>query len=212
MAPHDPDTAELVDQVRRGDRSAARSAANRLLGQHRERLRRMVAVRIDDRLATRVDPSDVVQEVLMVASQRLPQYVSNPSIPFYPWLRQIAWNCLVDLYRRHVLAGRRSVDREQQPGISDTSAALLADQLLASGSSVLGRLLRKELRARVRAVLGQLSAEDREILLLRHLEQLTMAECAAVTGISETAATQRQLRALKRLRRLLEDESSKAER
>jgi RNA polymerase sigma-70 factor (ECF subfamily) len=208
MPPNRPDTAELIDLARRGDESAA----GQLLDRHRERLRHMVAVRMDERLAARVDPSDVVQEALMVASRRLPDYADQPGIAFYPWLRRIAWNCLVDLHRRHVVAGRRAVGREEHLDISGTSAALLADQLLASGTSPLGRLLRKELRTTIRAVLGRLSAEDREILLLRHLEQLTMTECAAVIGISETAATQRQLRALKRLRHLLEDESSKAKR
>jgi RNA polymerase sigma-70 factor (ECF subfamily) len=172
----------------------------------------MVAARMDDRLAGRVDPSDVVQEALMVASKRLPRYASNPSVPFYPWLRQIAWNCLVDLYRRHVLASKRSVLHEEELVLSDTSVGLLADQLIADQTSPLGRVLRKELRARVRAVLDQLSNEDREILLLRSLEQLSTAECAAVIGISEAAATQRQLRALKRLRQLLEDGSTQMER
>ena len=196
MVPNDPDTAELIDQVRQGNESAA----GKLFDRHRGRLRQMVAVRIDDRLAARVDPSDVVQETLMVASRRLGEYVSEQSIAFYPWLRQIAWNCLVDLHRRHVMAGRRAVDREQHLGISDTSMGLLADHLLTSETGPLGSLLRQELRARVRAVLSQLAAEDRELLLLRHLEQLSMCECAEVMGISETAATQRQLRALRRLR------------
>lgn len=208
MPPDDPITAELIDRARGGDRSAV----GQLLDRHRERLRQMVAVRMDERLAARIDPSDVVQEALMVASRRLTNYANQPGIAFYPWLRQIAWNCLVDLHRRHLLAGRRSVNREQHLGISETSVALLADQLLGGGTSPLGHLLLKELRTRIRAVLGQLSAEDREILLLRHLEQLTMAECAAVIRTSETAATQRHLRALKRLRRLLEDESHEAER
>lgn len=206
MDPTDPNTAELIDRARRGDASAV----DRLLDRYRERLRQMVAVRMDDRLAARIDPSDVVQETLMVASQRLGEYLGKRPIAFYPWLRQIAWNSLVDLHRRHVLAGRRAVDREQHLGISDASAALLADHLQDSGTAPLGKLLRKELRARVRAVLRQLSAADQELLLLRHLEQLTMAECAEVMGISENAAAQRQLRALKRLRRLLEDQSSRA--
>ena len=202
MVPNDPDTAGLIDRVRQG----SESAAGKLLDRHRGRLRQMVAVRMDDRLAARVDPSDVVQETLMVASRRLAQYVGEQPIAFYPWLRQIAWNCLVDLHRRHILAGRRAVDRDRHLGISETSAAQLVDHLLTSETGPLGSLLKEELRTRVRAVLGQLSEQDRELLLLRHLEQLTMGECAEVMGISETAATQRQLRALQRLRRLLEIE------
>jgi RNA polymerase sigma-70 factor (ECF subfamily) len=198
----DAEIEGLIDRVRHGDRTAI----EQLFARHRSRLRQMVAVRMDDRLAVRIDPSDVVQEALAVASQRLPEYARNPPLAFYPWLRQIAWNCLVDLHRRHVLTGKRSVDREAPPGLSDTSMAVLADQLVADGTSPLGRLLREELRARVRAVLARLSPEDREIVLLRHLEQLSMAECAEVLRISQSAATQRQLRALERLRRLLDRE------
>ena len=141
----------------------------------------------------------------MIAAQRLPDYCAQPPVAFYPWIRQIAWNCLIDLHRRHIRAQRRSVDREEPLGLSGTSATLLVDQLLASGTNPLGRLLKKELRARVRDVLARLSAPDREILVLRHLEQLSLAECAAVIGVSENAAAQRQLRALTRLRKLLDD-------
>ena len=136
MAEHDPDTAELIDRARRGDESAA----SLLFDRHRPRLRQMVALRMDDRLATRIDPSDVVQEALMIASQRLPQYADKPGIAFYPWLRQIAWNCLVDSHRRHVLAGRRAADREQQLEILES---LLADRKLEEQSWLSGHPVEK---------------------------------------------------------------------
>lgn len=163
----------------------------------------MVAVRMDDRMSARVDPSDVVQEAFSVAYKRLPEYLGDPAIPFYPWLRQIAWNCLVDLHRYHVLAGKRSVRREQPLQLSDTSATKLADRFLASGSSPLKQLLREEAGAYLRATLARLAPGHREILVLRYLEQLNGAECATVLGISEKAANQRHLRAVRRLHHLL---------
>jgi len=99
--PGEPDTSELLAEARRGDKSAA----NRLLGQHRDRLRRMVAVRMDDRLSARIDASDVVQETLMLAAKQIADYLRDPPLPFYPWLRQIAWNRLAVLHRRHLEAG-----------------------------------------------------------------------------------------------------------
>src|SRR5437660_3654438 len=104
-----PDTDFLVAQARQGDASARQE----LLVRHRSRLRRMVTVHLDRRLAARVDPSDVVQEALAEADQRLSDYARNRPIPFYPWLRQLAWDRLIDLYRRHVQAGKRSVRREE---------------------------------------------------------------------------------------------------
>lgn len=94
---------------------------------------------VDDRLAARIDPSDVVQEAMMIATQRFPKYLATPPMDFYPWLRQIAWNCLIDLHRRHIQADRRSVDREAPQGISSASATELVDHLLASGTSPLRR-------------------------------------------------------------------------
>lgn len=201
-AAHDPDTDELLGMAREGDQSAV----ERLLVRHRGRLRQMVEVRIDDRLSARVDPSDVVQETLAIASLRLSDYLRNPPLPFYPWLRQIAWNRLVDLHRRHVQARKRSVSREEAPGISDSSAIQLADRLSASETGPVGRVLRSELRARIRRTLAQLSPAEREILVLRHLEQLSVAECTAVLGITEAAVKKRYVRALRRLRGLLDDE------
>src|SRR5262245_22134581 len=116
---------DLLDQARRGDAAAC----ERLLGAHRDRLRRMVAVRIDRRLAARIDPSDVVQEALADAYTQLPAYLKEQPLPFYPWLRQLAWNRLVELYRKHVLAQKRTVTREEPPALPDESVVELADRL-----------------------------------------------------------------------------------
>ena len=197
-----PDTDQLLNRTAQGDPAAR----DELLVRHRQRLRQAVAYRLDRRLAARVDPSDVVQEVLAEASRRLPEYLLRRPLPFYPWLRQMALERLVALHRRHVQAQRRSVRREEGglPGLPDESAEELAGRLAASASSPSQRLARREAREQVRAALGRLAPADREVLELRHLEQLSVAETAAVLGVSPGAAKTRHLRALQRLRGLLE--------
>ena len=108
MAILNPDTDELLRRAERGDDSATQQ----LLTRHREQLRRMIAVRMDPRLAARIDPSDVIQEATAEAARKLPDYLQRPACPFYPWLRQIAWERLVQLHRHHIHAQRRSVKRE----------------------------------------------------------------------------------------------------
>jgi RNA polymerase sigma-70 factor (ECF subfamily) len=204
VAGDDRDTEELLDRARGGDRQAR----EQLLAQHRKRLRQMVALRMDRRLIAGVDPSDVVQEALTDAAQELSDYLRNPPLPFYPWLRQLAWERLIELHRRHLRAQKRSVQREDPDFLTlpEESAVQLAQRLLAPGSSPSEWLLREELRGRVQAALGQLSPRDREVLVLRHLEQLSTAEAAAVLGITQGAVKTRHLRALERLRALLGDD------
>jgi RNA polymerase sigma-70 factor (ECF subfamily) len=201
---HDPDTAELLRRVEQGD-PTARDA---LLAPHRDRLRRMVALRLDPRLQARVDPSDVVQDTLAEAAAKLNDYARRRPLPFYPWLRRLAWEQLVRLHRRHVLARRRSVSREELPPtpLPDASAWELASRLAARGSSPSARLRRDELRGRLKHALAGLAENDREVLVLRYLEDLTPGEIAAVLEISEAAVKMRQLRALQRLRELLGDD------
>src|SRR5262245_8155406 len=163
----------------------------------------MVVVRIDPRLAACVDPSDVIQETLAGAARRLPEYLRDQPLPFYPWLRRLACDHLAELYRRHVRARSRSVEREEPPALPDRSALELADRLLARESTPSAKLDREERRHRVRAALATLSERDREVLVLRHLEQLSSAEIAAVLGLTEGAVYTRHLRALRRLRKLL---------
>jgi RNA polymerase sigma-70 factor (ECF subfamily) len=198
-----PDTGELLDRAKHGDDTAF----GQLLARHRERLRHMVSVRIDERLSARVDPSDVVQEAMVVAVRKFEAYLREPALPFYPWLRRIAWERLVDLHRRHIVTEKRSVSREKSLGLSNESTMQFADQLKASNLRPLKRMLRRELHARVRAALALLNERDREILVLRHLEQLSSRESAAVLGIREDAAVQRHVRALRRFQRLLPEET-----
>src|SRR5205085_8371475 len=174
-----PDTDQLLAAASHGDRTAR----GRLLDRHRRRLRRMVALRLDRRLAARVDPSDIVQDALADADRRLDDYLRARPIPFYPWLRRLAWDRLADAYRRHLRAGRRSVAREEPPLLPGASSAALAERLLDDPADRPGAgLSRAERQARVRTALERLADRDREVLVLRHLEELSTADAAVVLG------------------------------
>jgi RNA polymerase sigma-70 factor (ECF subfamily) len=203
VARTEPDTDGLLERVRSGDGSARRS----LLERHRKALRRAVAVRLDRRLAARVDPSDVVQETLAEADRRLDDYARRRPLPFYPWLCQLAFERVAAHYRRHVTAQKRSVRREEPLAVplSHESVAALAERLVDRGSRPGSRLVRAELRQRVLDALGQLSEADRAVLVLRHLEQRPTAEVAERLGVSAGAVRVRNVRALARLRELLAD-------
>jgi RNA polymerase sigma-70 factor (ECF subfamily) len=204
----DSSTDRLLDRAAAGDRTAV----NELLAGHRDRLRQMVAVRMDQRLAGRVDPSDVVQDAMAEASKRLPEYLKRRPLPFYPWLRQLAWNRLVDLYRFHIEAAKRAVGREAgfAAGLSDESVMALGGRLVASGTTPSRNVLRKELRQRVRDALAQLPEHYREVLVMRHLEQLSIKEIAAIAGVTEGTVKSRLFRGMDQLHRLLDDQSSGA--
>jgi RNA polymerase sigma-70 factor (ECF subfamily) len=201
MTAANPDTEQLIEQASQGDRAARQQ----LLVKHQDRLRRMVRVRMDRRLAARVDPSDVVLEALADADRKLSDWLERRPLPFYPWLRRLAWERLVKLHRRHIRAGIRSVCREDGglPGLPDESALELARRLIAPGSSPSERMVRDEERGRVQAALARLSEVDREVLVMRYLEGLPNAEIGAALGLGEGAVKMRHLRALERLRALL---------
>jgi RNA polymerase sigma-70 factor (ECF subfamily) len=192
-------TRGLLDEVRAGHAAAI----DQLLARHRAYLRRLVALRIDPQLQARVDPSDVVQEAQLEAARRLEGYLQNPALPFRLWLRQITYDRLLMLRRRHVEAARRSVQRDV--ALPDRSSLALARQLLASGSTPSERLSRRELARRVRQAMARLTETDRDILLLRNFEGLSNQEVAQLLGITLTAASQRYGRALLRLRNFLID-------
>ena len=204
MPSPEPTTEELLARVQAGDGPAR----GQLLNRHRTRLRSLIALRMDGRLAARIDPSDLVQDSLAEADRRLSDYLRTRPLLFYPWLRQLAWERLVEQHRRHVRAEKRSVAREESLALdlSGQSVQVLADRLLDRGASPSANLQKKELRARVRAALGALDEQDREILLLRYLEQMPAREVGALLGLSEEAAKKRALRALQRLRDLLKGE------
>jgi RNA polymerase sigma-70 factor, ECF subfamily len=179
-----------------------------LFERHRDRLRQMISVRVDPRTTSRFDASDVIQETLFEASRMLPEYLSKRPLPFYPWLRQIAWQRLSHLQRDHLEAQKRSVKREDGFDLPDRSAMRLAEVVMASGTSPSRHAMREERSVRVRAALARISLSDRELLVLRNLERLSTAETAAVLGISEAAAKTRYFRALARLQHQLGDDFS----
>jgi RNA polymerase sigma-70 factor (ECF subfamily) len=202
MTVSDSETDRLLDKAGAGDLAAV----NQLLVSHRPRLRTMVQLRLDPRVAARVDPSDVVQETLIEAHRRFARYLRERPLPFYPWLRQLAWDRLVHLHQKHLTARKRSVRREVAiaPLLSDDSAALLARRLLDRDTGPQSRVVQAELQARVRLALEQLSESDREVLVLRFMEQLSVHEIGALLRLGESAVKMRHLRALQRLRLLLE--------
>jgi RNA polymerase sigma-70 factor (ECF subfamily) len=188
-------TEELLRRVEVGDEEAI----ERLLQSQRVRLRKMVAVRLDKHLTQRIDASDVVQEVLLKASGRLIEYARTRPLPFYPWLRQLAWERLVDLHRRHVTSRKRSVSREQSFSLPDESAMQLANQLGMSQTSPSNKLIRVEMITRLHQALETLDEDVREVLTMRYLEELSTSEIAAVLGVSPRTVQLRHRRGLEQL-------------
>jgi RNA polymerase sigma-70 factor (ECF subfamily) len=201
MWPDADETRVLLERMAANDAAAA----ERLWQSYRAPLRRMIDLRLDRMLARRVDASDVVQDVFIRASQRLPEYLRNPVMPFDLWLRQIARDAMIDEHRRHRGAARRSLDHEQPlaAGFGDRSSLDLAAQLRDHELTPVAAALRSELQRRFQAALVKLDDDDREIILLRHFEQLSNSEAARTLGLSDAAAGMRHLRALRRLRTLL---------
>ena len=193
------DENELIRRAATGDATAIGA----LLVSQRPRLKRMIAARLDPRIAGRVDPSDVVQEVLTRAAVQLPEYLRQPAMPFYPWLRQLAWNQLVDLQRRHVGSKRRSVLREEWIGLNDQSTFELAKRLACGAAGPGSVAVRRELVQRLHAAMAQLPEVEREVLILKYLEQLTSEEAAAVLKVSQRTVQIRHRRALLKLDKLL---------
>jgi len=198
------ETDRLLQRVAQGDRESWGA----LLEQHRDRLKRMVALRLDPRLAARIDPSDVIQEAYLEASTRLAGYLDRPDMPFFLWLRFLAGQKLVTLHRQHLGvqardAGREvSLDHGRGP---ETSSVALVNLLLGEGPRPSEVAIRAELKLLLEEALNGMDAIDREVLALRHFEQLSRAETAQVLGIQEAAVSKRYVRALKRLKDILSE-------
>jgi len=204
MWPDSSQTQELLARAAAGDAAAV----NDLLERHREALRRVIHLRMDRALERRVDASDIVQDVMVEANRRLKEHLAAPKLPFHLWLRQMARDRLIDAHRRHRTAARRSLDREQHVGLGaldDASAAdlvaLIQDRQLTPAAAA----TRHEMQLRFRAAVEALDEIDREVILMRHFEQLSNQEVAQALGLSEPAAGMRYVRALRRMRALLEN-------
>lgn len=206
MSTHSTPLSGDADDILRRAAAGDAGSLGRLLERDRDRLRRMVALRLDRRLYGRVDPSDIIQEAQLEATARLAEYVASPRMPFFLWLRLITAQALVAAHRRHLGAQARSVGREQsldRPPWPQASSAALAAHLLGQGPTPSEAAIRAEMRARLAAALDLMDPLDREVLTLRHFEQLTSAEAALELNISVEAAKKRHVRALKRLKVIL---------
>jgi RNA polymerase sigma-70 factor (ECF subfamily) len=205
MWPEPIQTEELLAQAKVGNESAI----NQLMDRHRQSLRQLVRMRLDQKIQRRLDVSDVVQDVLVEANRRLQTYLVNPAMPFHLWLRQIAKDRIIDAHRRHRASARRSVDREQAVvaprGFDQSSMQLmgmLGDQRLTPAATA----LQMEMARKVEQAITKLDESDCEIIVMRHYEHLTNQEIAKALELSEPAASMRYLRAVRRLKAVLQDE------
>jgi len=202
MWPESDQTRELLAGAARG----SPDAVNQLMERHRDALRRMVQMRLDQQIRRRVDVSDVVQDVLVEANRRLADYLARPAMDFHLWLRQIAMDRIIDAHRRHRVSAKRSVDREQPmsvPAGAERSTMELAAQLADGELTPAAAAAQRELVRRVEAALTQLDEADAEIIVMRHYEKLSNQEAAQALGLTQPAASMRYLRAIRRLRQLL---------
>jgi RNA polymerase sigma-70 factor (ECF subfamily) len=196
------DTARLLEQARAGDQTAL----NEIFGRHRARLRRMVELRIDRRLQARIDASDVIQEAYVDVVSRLDEYLREPNYPLFLWLRLIVGERLLKLHRQHLGTQMRDVALEvsiYRGALPAASSAALAAQLLGKYTSPTQAAVRAERMLRIQEALNTLDPMDREVLSLRHFEQMTLVETALSLDIEESAAAKRYIRALKRLKAIL---------
>jgi RNA polymerase sigma-70 factor (ECF subfamily) len=197
MAADSAETQGLLELVCAGDRAAF----DRLFALHRPYLQKVIALRLDQRLRARVDPSDVVQEAQLEAYRRLPDFVARRPMSFRLWLRKTAQERLLMLRRFHLGAARRDAGREVP--WPDDSALQLARGLLTSDPTPSQAFAGHERAQQVREAVARLPAADREILVLRNLEGLANAEVAELLGIDPATASRRYGRALLRLREVL---------
>lgn len=201
------DTILLLNQAGSGDPHAL----GELLVRHRERLTRIVSFRMDRRLQGRIDASDVVQEAFIDATRRFPDFAEERAVPFFLWLRYLVVQKLAELHRHHLGVKARDVGREvsiYKGPLPQATSAVLAAQLLGKQTSPSQAAARAELRMQLEEKLNSLDEIDREVLALRHFEQLSNTETAAVLEISESAASNRYVRAVKRLKAILGPASS----
>ena len=203
------DPALLLARAADGDADAW----GRLLARHQERLTGVVTFRLDPRLRGRIDAADVMQEAFISATARRTEFFAQTTQPLFLWLRWMVGNTLLELHRHHLGAQMRDPRREVAAGRhhdgsgngDDSTRAALVAQLTAGATGPSTAAGRAEVGERLNEALGRMEPLDREVIALRHFEQLTSAEAAQVLGIQERAAAKRYLRALERLREALAD-------
>jgi RNA polymerase sigma-70 factor, ECF subfamily len=195
---------DLLAAATAGDQCALAALVDRF----RERLEQIVKLRLDRRLQGRVDPADVVQETSLAVLRKFGDYAEKDSkLPFFLWVRLETLQKLVDIHRFHLGAKLRSAGQEislHRGGLPPVTSVSLAEQLLGRLSTASHAAMRAELKLRVEDALNSMDDSDREMLVLRHFEELSNSEAAQVLGISPTAACNRYVRALKRLKAVFE--------
>jgi RNA polymerase sigma-70 factor (ECF subfamily) len=194
--------SDLLRRIQQGDERALVD----LFARHRNRLKRMVRIRLDRRLQGRVDPSDVIQEAHIEVLRRAGDYVREPSMPAFLWFRYIAGERLLHAHRRHLGTQMRDVGQEislHQGAFPQATSVSLAALLLGRITSPTRAAHRAEMQLRLQTVLNQMDPLDREVLTLRHFEELSNSETARVLKLEKTAASNRYIRALKRLKDVL---------
>ena len=197
-----PDESRTVDQLR----AQGEQALADLFAQYRDRLRRMLQLRMDRRLQGRVDTSDVLQDAYLDAARRLDEYLSQPTLAFYLWLRLLTGQRLMALHRHHLGAKMRDAGQEvslYRGALPQATSISLAAQLLGRLTSPTKAVARAEMQMRVQQALNEMDPIDREIIALRHFEELTNNEVVQVLGIKKAAASNRYIRALKRLKQIM---------
>lgn len=199
-------SATLIERVRSGDGAAL----GELFTLYRDRLWGMLYVRLDRRLASRLSPDDVLQEAFLDVARRIDEHLANPEVPFYVWLRFLTLQRMQMLQRAHLGAKKRNPARQvslQGDGAVPASSESMAGQLVSRMTSPSQAAIRRELQDKLRAALDEMDPLDREVLALRHFEELGNNEVAEVLGISKEAASKRHMRALRRLKGMLSEVS-----
>jgi RNA polymerase sigma-70 factor (ECF subfamily) len=201
------DTETTTDALLRRARAGDSAALGELFAHYRDRLRKMVRLRLDRRVAGRLDPSDVLQDAYLDVARRFPEYAAAPAVPVYVWLRALTGQRLIDLHRQHLGARMRDAGQEvalYRGALPQASSVSLAQQLLAGLTSPTQAAVRAEMQLQLQDALNGMDPMDREVVVLRHFEELSNAESAAVLGIEPSAASKRYLRAIRRLKAILD--------
>jgi RNA polymerase sigma-70 factor (ECF subfamily) len=201
------DSGTTTDDLLRRARAGDAAALGALFAHYRDRLRRMVRLRLDRRVCGRLDPSDVLQEAYLDVARRFPEYAAAPPVPFYVWLRALTGQRLIDLHRQHLGAKMRDAGQEvalYRGALPQASSVSLAQQLLAGWTSPTQAAVRAEMQLQLQEALNGMDPIDREVVVLRHFEELSNVETAAVLGIEPSAASKRYLRAVRRLKAILD--------
>lgn len=202
ISPNDSSNSQLLSRARHGDQKAI----GQLLEKYRGRLRRVIRLRLDRRLQARLDPSDILQEAYLDALRRLDAYLAKPTMPFYLWLRFLVCQKLHALHGHHFSAKKRDARREVRivhGAAPEATSEAIAALALRSTSTPSEKAERAGKRALIVKALSRMEGMDREVLAMRHFEELTNAETAQVLGIKPSAASKRYLRAAKRLKEIL---------